>query len=143
MIDLKEKIRRLKERGMVLTTQRRAVLEALQDEDRHPSAEEIYLQLKADYPSLSLATVYTNLEALVKSGEVQKLNLAPGSFHYDPLPAPHHHFYCEKCRKLGNLEISCPVARCGEYQGNRINTVQACFYGVCASCLKAEKEEKS
>ena len=60
MINLTEKIKKLKDQGVVITIQRRAVLECLGDENFHPSTEEIYRHLKNKYPSLSLATVYTN-----------------------------------------------------------------------------------
>jgi len=139
MINLTEKIKKLKDRGVVMTIQRRAVLECLDDENFHPSAEEIYRHLKGKYPSLSLATVYTNLDALARTGELQKLNLAPGTAHYDPLPTPHFHFYCESCCELSNIEAKRPITPKSEYLGNLVTTVQACFYGTCAKCLKRKE----
>lgn len=62
---------RLKQMGMRPTPQRLAILEYLQGNNSHPSAEEIYISLKPRFPSLALATVYGTLEALVEGGELK------------------------------------------------------------------------
>ncbi len=132
---MREEIRRLKEKGLVITPQRLAVLECLSDKNLHLSAEEIYRKLKQKYPTLSLATVYTALEALKKAVEIQELNLLKGISCYDPRAEPHHHFFCENCHRILNIEISCPVAQAGFINGHYVKTVQACFYGICAHCV--------
>ncbi|PHJ36752.1 hypothetical protein P378_20455, partial [Desulforamulus profundi] len=65
-------INKLKNLGLKLTPQRLAILNLLEGNAKHPSAEEIYNQLKPQYPSLSLATVYNTLEILAKAGELQE-----------------------------------------------------------------------
>ena len=63
---------KLDEQGGLLTQQRMAVYEYLQSVGHHPTAEDVFLAVKAKLPKLSLATVYKNLEALVACGAASK-----------------------------------------------------------------------
>jgi Fur family transcriptional regulator, ferric uptake regulator len=56
--DVRETFRRS---GYTLTSQRRAVLDALKDFKGHPSAEEVYLLVKKRNPRVALGTVYQAL----------------------------------------------------------------------------------
>ena len=60
-----EKYRRI---GLKLTPQRLAILQYLEGNTDHPSAEMIYSVVKKKYPMMSFATVYKTIEALKKSG---------------------------------------------------------------------------
>jgi Fur family peroxide stress response transcriptional regulator len=137
---MKAKIARLKRKGVAITIQRLAVLDFLESNNHHPTAEEIYRNLKKKYPTLSQATIYTSLQVLRKAGEIQELNILKEKTYFDPNPKPHHHFYCQKCKKIFDIEISCPVVEKGWVDGHKVKEVQAYFYGVCSHCLK--KTEK-
>jgi len=134
------KIERLKRRGVVLTIQRLAVLEFLHNTSSHPTAEAIHRELRKTYPTLSLATVYNTLEILKQAGEIQELNIGKKK-HFDPIPEPHHHFYCRVCERILDVEISCPIAQKGCVDNHKIERVQAIFYGVCAECRKKGKDD--
>ncbi len=73
------------------TPQRMAVYTALQQSESHPTAEELYRQVKPHTESLSLATVYNTLEALCKAGLVRKLPVDNGSCRYDADTSEHLH----------------------------------------------------
>lgn len=135
MIKKEEIIRQLKRKGVRATPQRSAVLEFLsQDVNLHPTAETIFQALKGTFPSLSPATVYSSLQALKEAGLIQELTIRRDRISYDPIPEPHHHFYCEQCGRIFNIDISCPTARKGSFNGNKVTEVQAYFYGICSSC---------
>ncbi len=100
--------------------------------------------MRAIFPSLSRATVYNTLELLSRLGEIQQLTVTDKKARYDPNPKPHHHFFCRRCGRLLDIETSCPIAESGWVEGNKIEAVQACFYGICSECLQREpQEEKS
>ena len=99
--------------------QRVAIWEHLQARSDHPTAEEIYEALRVDFPSLSRATVYNTLELLWKLGEIQQLTGIDKKARYDPDPRPHHHFFCQKCGRLFDLEVLCPFAESGWVGGTR------------------------
>jgi Fur family peroxide stress response transcriptional regulator len=124
-----------KHMGLKLTPQRLAVLDFLQGNRRHPSAEEIYAAISKKFPTMSFATVYNTLDALRRKGEVRELTIDPGKKRFDPDTSPHHHLICVKCRRIADIftDYELPLAndeRAGfEVVGNHIE-----FYGVCPKC---------
>ena len=69
---LLEKKAALKDKGVLLTIQRSAVLEFLQENTEHPTAEEIYQSLSVMYPALSRATIYNTLDLLKNTGSFRR-----------------------------------------------------------------------
>lgn len=83
--------RALASRGQRFTRQRAKVFEVLAATDKHPTAEEVYRKVKAELPSVSLATVYKSLDALVQCELAQKLTYGDGSARYDATVDNHPH----------------------------------------------------
>ena len=81
-------------KGLKLTPQRAAIFEYLDGNKSHPSAEDIYLEIKKRYPMISFATVYKTLEALKSRGDILELSVDPERRRYDPDTGPHHHLIC-------------------------------------------------
>ncbi len=92
-------IHRLREQGYRLTPQRMAIVQAVLESPDHPSAEEIYQQVSAVFPMISLATVYKTLEVLKDLGEVVELPVE-GRTRYDGNLQPHIHLICERCHTV-------------------------------------------
>ena len=91
-------------KGAQLTEQRAAVYDYLSGVAHHPTAEEVFLAVKAKVPRISLATVYKNLEALVQCGAVSKLTYGDASARYDIRTDHHYHTRCLKCGKIWDLD---------------------------------------
>jgi Fur family transcriptional regulator, peroxide stress response regulator len=89
--------------GRRMTRQRAAVYDHLQSVDHHPTAEEVYQNVKAVLPSISLATVYKALEALVESGLATKLVVANDSARYDARGDHHYHLRCLRSGRVEDL----------------------------------------
>jgi Fur family peroxide stress response transcriptional regulator len=129
-----EKYRNL---GIKLTPQRIAILDYLEGNLSHPSAEDVYKAVLRKYPTMSFATVYNTLETLKRSGMVAELTGDPGKKRFDPNPRPHHHLICTRCRRIVDVQVEfrLPVAdrdRAGfEITGNHIE-----FFGTCPACKK-------
>jgi Fur family peroxide stress response transcriptional regulator len=136
-----EKIKRLREGGVVLTLQRLGVLEALA-ERIHATAEEIYVELAKKYPTISRATIYSCLDALKQAGVTQELTIRKEMSYYDFDPRSHHHLLCRECGRILDMEISCPIAEKEEVKGHRVDEVQAYFYGVCRECRRGKKSKE-
>jgi Fur family peroxide stress response transcriptional regulator len=136
----KDLINRLKKKGIVLTPQRIAVMEILKNYG-HLTPEETYKIMKEKFPTISFATVYNILEKFVELGEIQKLNIKKDRACFDKNPSFHHHFYCQICEKIIDIDnIECPVFKKREIKGNKVKEVQAYFYGICKECLGKEKK---
>jgi len=127
---------RLRERDVTPTPQRIAILEHVQKRTDHPTAEQIYEELRVNFPSLSRATVYNTLELLWKLGEIQQLNITARKARYDPNPKPHHHFFCWRCERVLNIEVSCPIAESGWVEGNKVEAVQGRTQAKEPECLR-------
>ena len=60
--------------GIKYSRQREAILAYLHSTKEHPTAEKVYMELRAQFPKLSLGTVYRNLNLLAESGEILRLS---------------------------------------------------------------------
>lgn len=77
--------------GQRFTRQRARVYEVLAGTDQHPTADEVYRKVRLAMPSVSLATVYKSLDALVQCKLAQKLTYGDGSARFDANVAEHPH----------------------------------------------------
>src|SRR5256885_13831048 len=98
--------------GLSVTSQRLAIFEALAASREHPSAEQIHKAVQRRIPTLSLATVYKNLEALKAIGAVADVNPLHEQGRYEAaLPGTgagqaHHHLGCGSCKEVRDLPDS-------------------------------------
>lgn len=121
--------------------QRERILEWLHATHSHPTAAEIHRALLLEMPALSLGTVYRNLEILVAQGAVDEVPSSHGASRYDGNVAPHHHFNCESCGQILDVEIPVPrglAARLAGSHGLRARHVRISFFGRCATCEDAQ-----
>lgn len=133
MKNTKRTIKKLKEAGLKITPQRLAVVEILEGNGSHPSAQNIYEKAKKKYPMMSFSTVYKTLKVLDKVGEIQQLSIAEDRVNFDPDTTPHHHFLCEKCGHIYDIEEPSPV-KITRLEGHIVNKAQVFYYGICSKC---------
>jgi Fe2+ or Zn2+ uptake regulation protein len=89
--------------GWRFTRQREAVFSYLRSADYHPTAEQVHAAVRKKIPSISLATVYKALEALVDAGLAAKLPDASGPARFDCRHEPHYHLRCVKTGEVRDL----------------------------------------
>ena len=135
-------LERLRAQGKRLTPQRLAILEHLSRSRAHPSAEIIFRDLSARFPSMSLATVYKTLTMLKEHGQVLELGFAGQESRFDGhIPHPHPHLVCTRCGAIVDPpevpleEITQAMAQA---TGFRILSHRLDFYGLCPACRKGE-----
>ena len=99
-------IQKLRDEGHKITPQRMAIVKILSKSENHPSVEDIYDQIKEDFPTMSLATVYRNIVLIKSLGEVLELGFPDGSNRYDGnKPYPHPHVVCIQCKKIVDPDL--------------------------------------
>jgi Fur family peroxide stress response transcriptional regulator len=132
-------IRKFRDHGHKITPQRIAVVKILSKSEGHPSVETIHAQIKEDFPTMSLATVYRTVLLIKSFGEVLELGFPDGSNRYDGnRPNPHPHVICIKCKKivdpdLDNLEeMQKEVALETNF---KILSHRLDFFGICSICM--------
>lgn len=132
--DIKERFRRS---GYTLTSQRRAVLDALEEAGGHPSTEDVYLIVKRKNPRVALGTVYQALAVLEEIGIITSKHWAETPTRYDLNLRPHLDIRCKGCGEvsevpgvaLGDLEA--------EIQHNtpyEVHDTALVIQGLCPTC---------
>lgn len=131
-------IQKLRDEGHKITPQRMAIAKILSKSENHPSVEDIYDQIKEDFPTMSLATVYRNIVLIKSLGEVLELGFPDGSNRYDGnKPYPHPHVVCIQCKKIVDPDIDSldnmteEVAKETEF---KILNHRLDFFGICKRC---------
>ncbi len=142
--DLRQK---LQNSGHRITPQRLCILRALVGSNTHPSAEEIYAQVKQISPTTSLATVYKTLDTLREMGEVLEIQPGDGRQHYDGVrPHFHPHVICTSCGEIQDVEVEGLTGLPSLAQsasGYKIHAQRVEFYGLCAACQARENTESN
>ena len=135
---LDEIIGKLRDLNFRITPQRVAILRIFLNSQDHPSVEQVYTQVKADFPSTSLATVYKTVNLLKEVGEILEIGFADGGNRYDGnKPYPHPHLICTKCKKIMDPEVDLIdqiTSDLEQTSGYRIVSHQIEFFGICPTC---------
>jgi Fur family peroxide stress response transcriptional regulator len=90
-------------KGLRMTKQRREVLAVILRDRDHPTANDVFLLAQDRMPTISLATVYNCLEALVNHNIVRQVNLDRESSRYCPNLSDHCHFQDETSGKIHDV----------------------------------------
>jgi Fur family peroxide stress response transcriptional regulator len=135
---LDQVIEKLRARDFRITPQRLAVLKILSESKKHPTVEQVYAQVRQEFPTISLATVYKTVALLKEMGELLELGMRDGSSRYDGnKPWPHSHVICTQCKNIVDYE-ELPLEKlrrdAAAKTGFRIVDLQLDFLGVCPLC---------
>jgi Fur family peroxide stress response transcriptional regulator len=123
--------------GFKLTPQRLAILDYLNGNREHPSADAVFRAVRRRYPTMSFATVYNTLETLKRHGKVREITGDPGRKRFDPNTEPHDHIICTECSKIVDVPANPSVAIDNRHRaGFEITGSHIEFTGVCADCRK-------
>lgn len=132
--DIREKFRRS---GYTLTSQRRAVLDALKDFKGHPSAEEVYLLVKKRNPKVALGTVYQALSVLEEIGLIEAKRWSETPVRYDLNTEPHYDIRCTMCgivSEIPDIEFEDFTTGIRENTPYEVTQVSLVIEGICPHC---------
>jgi len=127
----------LREHGMKITPQRRFIFQALErDMHLHPTAEDIFTDVRQTLPDISLTTVYNTLRELVAMGLLRQVDLGEGMTRFDPNTDLHHHLLCTHCGRLEDVYVRFPCIALPDDQsrGFTVTNHQVIFEGLCPDC---------
>jgi Fur family transcriptional regulator, peroxide stress response regulator len=91
---------KLIDKGLKVTPQRIAILEAIVKLNNHPTAENIIEYIRKNHPNIATATVYKVLDALVSSNLIRKVKTERDVMRYDAVMENHHHLYCSESDRI-------------------------------------------
>lgn len=125
-----------------MTQQRRQILDYMRNNHHHPSAQEVYEDVRSSMPHISLGTVYRNLDVLCEQGLILKLNTDGGARNrFDGNSVPHCHVHCLQCGAVHDVEVDLPralQAEAAQRSGFEIHGCQMDFQGLCPVCSYKE-----
>lgn len=127
-----------REHNLAATHQRRVIFEAVTSRPGHYSPEEIYATVRAEIPSISLATVYKNLKTFVEAGILREVSPHHGTLRVDPNLEPHHHLVCRKCKSITDIDEKFldPVRVRRAPAGFKIEQFSVDILGLCSNCSR-------
>lgn len=123
-----------------MTRQRAAVLEVIREEKRHYTAEQIFALSRLKLPTISRATVYNNLHALEREGEIRRISGEDGTDRYDSSYIPHGHLFCTECHSITDFDYPSFSDELSERVGAEIDSFELKVRYVCPLC-KATRTE--
>lgn len=123
-----------------MTPQRLAIMEYLDGNCDHPTAEKIYEAIRERFPTMSLATVYKTLETLKENECLQELTIDRERKHFDPDTGKHHHLICIKCKRIVDIKKDFPIeVPIGEHNSFEVIDTNIEFFGICPECKKERR----
>ncbi|MGM9538045.1 MAG: transcriptional repressor [Candidatus Onthomonas sp.] len=121
--------------------QRQMILDAVQTRCDHPTADQIYLDVRTRDEKISRGTVYRNLGVLSEDGEITNVKV-PAADRYDSRLDLHYHLFCTGCRRV----FDAPLSYRAEYDrqvaaetGFQVSRHRIVFEGLCSECAKSRE----
>lgn len=124
--------------------QRELILNSLQNRSDHPTAETLYIDLKAKMPSIGIATIYRNLVDLCNEGLINKIVTKKSADRFDGNLIEHFHFKCDKCGAVQDIfpsqeeqiQLEEQMELFAKSIGAKKDISQIIIMGICKSCRK-------
>ena len=126
----------LRENGIKVTPQRLSIVEELYGQV-HLSVDELYDAIKKKFPSISLATVYKNINAMMEKNFIQEVKIPNQKSRYELTKEPHSHVVCQDCGKVEDLELDLNsiTNEAIKRTNYKISSDALIFSGVCPDCM--------
>jgi len=119
------------------TPQLDAVYDVVRAADDHPTADTVYARVRRVMPTVSLGTIYRNLQKLAAARCVRVLHVGDRITRYDAVVVEHDHFCCERCGAVHDVEAPRTRTRrrpAHVHAGYAVRTQVVTFYGLCPHC---------
>jgi Fur family ferric uptake transcriptional regulator len=130
----------LRERGLRVTAQRLAVLQAVSIEP-HATADAVAETVRGEIGSISVQAVYDALATLTKSGLLRRIQPAGSPARYeDRVGDNHHHLICRSCDRMVDVDCAAGDAPCltaDDARGYEIDEAEVIYWGRCPDCVAA------
>jgi Fe2+ or Zn2+ uptake regulation protein len=107
----------------------------LMEHAAHPTAAEIFKAVNRLDPRCSRATTYNNLRDLVHAGLVREVAVEGRAARFDAKGIRHHHFICDRCGDVEDMEwFNVPKPASGTLGKRILRECEVIFRGLCTRC---------
>ena len=127
----------LKEHHLKITAQRLGIL-SFMHKAGHISVEDLFVQLKKEFSSISLATLYKNVHAMLGVNLVKEVKIPHDKSKYEITKAPHAHLLCESCGKFEDifLDVDSMIKNASKQSDYQLKESSIIYSGICPNCQK-------
>jgi Fur family peroxide stress response transcriptional regulator len=127
----------LKQYDLKVTPQRIAIVEELY-KNGHMNIDELYRNLLSKFPSISLATIYKNINSMVEKLFLSEVKIPETKSVYELTKTEHAHMVCSSCGSICDimLDVSSIVKEASTLTDFRINSTSVVLNGICGKCSK-------
>ena len=125
-----------------MTKYEKRIYEIVNQSSSHVTVEQIYHILKADFPSVVLATVYNNLNKLYRDRLINKISVEGMPDHYDRI-VKHDHIVCQICGKLTDIQFEDLTETLKKQFGADFLSYDLKVFYVCPDCRKKLGADKN
>ncbi len=127
----------LKEYDLKVTPQRVAIVEELY-KNGHMNIDDLYKKLLSKFPSVSLATIYKNINAMVEKVFLSEVKLPNSKSVYELVKTEHAHLVCSSCGYIEDimLDSSNILTEASKLTTFKIDSTNIVFNGLCPNCSK-------
>lgn len=125
----------LKEYNLKVTPQRIAIVEELYH-NGHMNIDELYKKLLEKFPSISLATIYKNVNAMIEKIFLNEVKIPNAKAVYELVKEDHSHLVCSSCGMVQDIHIDTSVLVNTFETDFKIENTSVVFSGTCHKCSK-------
>lgn len=119
-----------------MTKQRELIMNILKQSDRHLTADEIFFLAKLKMPSIAMATVYNNLNAMNDAGIIKRIHIDGSADCFDKNTEPHSHALCDRCGKIADFRLPTLPAELAEVLNSEIVDYELTVHYICPDCRR-------
>jgi len=119
-----------------MTKQREIIMSVINNSERHYTADEIFVLAKFKMPSIAMATIYNNLNALCEAGVIHRLHIDGAADVFDKILQPHDHLLCDRCGKVSNFFIPDVAQSLKKQIGEGFIAYDLVAHYICPECKR-------
>ena len=116
------------------------ILAAVTGLQRHPTAEQVFMEMKKEHPSIAIGTVYKHLNALAEEGLLHRITESGSPDRYDRTER-HDHLICSRCGKITDVRLPDMQERIREALGQEILSYDLRIRYICPACREQKKDK--
>ncbi len=125
----------LKEYNLKVTPQRIAIVEELYH-NGHMNIDDLYKKLLSKFPSISLATIYKNVNAMIEKVFLNEVKIPNAKAVYELVKEDHSHLVCSSCGIIEDIHVDTSVLETSVQTDFKIENTSVVFSGICHKCSK-------
>ncbi len=122
-----------------MTKQRKLIYDIVSNSCSHPTVEQIYFSAKEVMPSIVMATVYNNINALTEMGVIRRVSVHGEPDRYDNIKVPHEHVKCDCCGIINDVFLDDVFTKLKSLTGLNLTSYELNLHYICDNCCNNDK----